>query len=77
MKTQSTDLFNKVANEIRVKYFPEENHGTTENKNYWKATKIIEYFNNGILSYKVFVDKLSVVCKTDKDTIHNLLKKIP
>jgi hypothetical protein len=73
MKTKITDFYNKVAKEIRGKYFPGENHGTTENKNYWKATEAMEDFNNGVLTYNALVKKLAKACKTSNETIHNLI----
>lgn len=69
------DFFNKVATEVRQRYFSNENHGTTENQNYWKATKSIEDFNNGVLTYKVFIGRLSRACQSNNATIHNLVEK--
>lgn len=69
------DFFNKVIAEIRSTYFKNENHGTTENPNYWKATKSVEDFSNGILTYKVFIGRLSKSCETNNATIHNLVEK--
>ena len=69
------NFFNKVATEIRSKYFADENHGTTENENYHKSNKVIEDFNNGILTYKVFIGRLSKSCGTNNATIHNLVEK--
>ena len=71
----TTDFFNKTATEIKNRYFPNENHGTTNNQNYWKATKAIEDFNNGCLTYKVFIGRLSKSCGTNNATIHNLVEK--
>jgi ABC-type enterochelin transport system ATPase subunit len=69
------NFFNKVATEVRENYFQNENHGTTENPNYWKATQIMESFNNGELTYKVFIGRLSKACQTNNATIHNLVEK--
>lgn len=69
------NFYNKVATEIRAKFFPNENHGTTENPNYWKMTKTIEDFSNGSLTYKVFIGRLSKFCGTNNATIHNLVEK--
>ena len=71
----TTDFFNKVATEIRHRFFPNENHGTTENQNYWKATQAIEDFNNGVLTYKVFIGRLSKATGSNNATIHNLVEK--
>ena len=69
------DFFNKVATEVRGRFFLNENHGTTENPNYWKTTKAIEDFSNGILTYKVFIGRLSKATQTNNSTIHNLVEK--
>lgn len=69
------NFFNKVAKEVRSIYFANENHATTENKNYWNSTKAIEDFNNGCLTYKVFIGRLSKSCGTNNATIHNLVEK--
>lgn len=69
------DFFNKVATEIKSRYFPNEEHGRTQNQNYWKAIKAIEDFNNGCLTYKVFIGRLSKSCQTSNATIHNLVEK--
>jgi hypothetical protein len=69
------DFFNVVVTDVRQKFFPNENHGTTENQNYWKATKAIEDFNNCFLTYKVFIGRLSKACKSNNATIHNLIEK--
>ena len=69
------DFFNKVATEVRQRFFPSENHGTTENKNYWKATKAMEDFNNGCLNYKVFIGRLAKATESNNATIHNLVEK--
>jgi hypothetical protein len=69
------DFYNKVATDIRANYFANENHGTTENQNYWKTTKAIEDFNNGCLTYKVFIGRLAKATGTNNATIHNLVEK--
>ena len=69
------NFFNKVATEIRNRYFPNENHGKTCSESYWKATKVIEDFNNGCLTYKVFIGRLSKSCGTNNATIHNIVEK--
>ena len=50
------NFFNKATTDIRAKFFPNEKHGETENKNYHNATHIIELFNNGALTYKIFIE---------------------
>ena len=69
------DFFNKVAKDIRSTYFPNENHGTTENKNYWKTTKILEDFNNSNLTYKQLIGRLSKTCEDTTENLHTLVEK--
>lgn len=69
------NFFNKVAIEVRNRFFPNEEHGKTYNESYWKAIKAIEDFNNGCLTYKVFISRLSKNCGTNNATIHNIVEK--
>jgi hypothetical protein len=69
------DFFNSIAADIRAKYFATEIHGRTENQNYYKATYAIECFNNGALTYKVFIGRLAKACNTNNATIHNMVEK--
>jgi hypothetical protein len=69
------NFFSKITAEIRTKYFSQEKHSTIENENYRKATKAMEDFNNGLLTYKIFIGRLSRSCKTNNATIHNLIEK--
>jgi hypothetical protein len=70
----TTDFYNKVAKEVRERFFTNENHGTTENKNYWKATQAMEDFNNGVLNYRTFIGRLAKACQSNNATIHNLVE---
>lgn len=70
-----TDFFNKVAKEVRERFFANEKHHNTYNTNYWKATQAIEDFNNGCLTYKVFIGRLAKACQSNNTTIHNLVEK--
>lgn len=69
------NFYNKVATEIRAKYFENENHGTTENKNYWEALKAIEDFNNCNLIYSKLISSLTKSCKDTAENIHNTIEK--
>ena len=69
------DFFYILITEIRSRFFPNENHATTENQNYWKATKAVEDFNNGVITYKVFIGRLSKAIESNNATIHNLVEK--
>lgn len=70
-----TDFYNKLAVEIRAKYFANEKHGYTENKNYWTSTKVMEDFNNGCLTYRKFIDRLSKSCQDTTKNIHKIVEK--
>jgi len=73
---RTTDnFFNKLATEIRATYFPNENHGFTENKNYWKATYTMECFSSGVLTYPNFIEQLSKSCKDTGKNIHKIVEK--
>ena len=69
------DFFNKVVKEVRAKYFENENHGTTTNENYFKTTKIIEDFNNGCLTYRQLIGRLSKSCGDTTGNLHTLVEK--
>jgi len=69
------DFYNKVAKEVRATYFPNENHGYTENVNYWKATQTMEDFNNGCLTYRKLIGRLSKSCRETTKKMHNLVSK--
>jgi hypothetical protein len=71
----ATDFYNKVATELRASYFPNENHGITENKQYWKTTRTLELFNNGSLTYRQLVNRLSKSCKTTTEKMHSIVSK--
>lgn len=71
----TNDFFNKVAFEIRNTYFKNENHGTTENKDYHKTTQTIELFNNGCLTYRQLIGRLSKSCKDTTKNIHAIIEK--
>lgn len=71
----TNDFFNKVATELRCIYFAYENHGTTENVNYHKTTQIVELFNNGCLTYRQFIFRLSKSCNDTTKNIHSIIEK--
>lgn len=69
------DFYNKVAKEVRATYFPNENHGKTENKNYHKTNHTLELFNNGCLTYRQLIGRLSKSCKETTETMHEIVSK--
>lgn len=70
-----TDFYNRVAKEIRATYFPNENHGTTENADYHKTTYTLELFNNGCLTYRQLIGRLSKSCNETTETMHKIVSK--
>lgn len=71
----TTDFYNKVATETRQRYFVNVVHAKDDNPNYYKHLKAIEDFNNGVLTYKVFIGRLAKSCQTNNATIHNIVEK--
>lgn len=69
------DFYNKVARELRTNYFPNENHGCTENENYHKTTHTLEMFNNGCLTYRQLIGRLSKSCKETTEKMHKTVSK--
>ena len=69
------DFFNKVATEVRATYFANENHGRTENKNYHKTSNTLELFNNGCLTYRQLIGRLSKSCEDTTENIHKIVEK--
>jgi hypothetical protein len=69
------NFFNKVAAEIRQTYFANEVHNTTENKDYHTATAVMEQFNNGCLTYRKFIGRLSKSCNDTTAKIHTIVSK--
>lgn len=67
------NFFNKVATEIRAKYFATENNSYTKNQNYHNAGYTIELFNNGCLTYRQLIGRLSKACKDTTENVHNLV----
>jgi len=70
----TNDFFNKAAKEIRNTYFPNENHGTTQNINYQTVTNTLELFNNGCLTYRQLIGRLSKDCNDTTEKLHTIIK---
>lgn len=69
------NFFNTLVTEVIATYFPNENHGKTENKNYWKATQTIEDFNNGCLTYRQLILRLAKSCQDKNKNLHEIVEK--
>jgi hypothetical protein len=69
------NFFNNVATEIRSIYFANENHGTTQNPAYHKASNAMELFNNGCLTYRQLIGRLAKTCNETTSKIHSIVEK--
>ena len=69
------DFFNLAATEVRAKFFPNEDHGTTENKHYHQATYILECFSNGFYQYDELLKRLPRICKCSNTEIKDIIDK--
>ena len=67
--------YSYIVTEVREAYFPNENHGTTENKNYWKTAQTIEIFNNGCLTYRQLILRLAKSCQDRNKNLHKIVEK--
>ena len=68
------NFFNKVADEIRGRYFADVKYYRDSEK-CTAATYAIECFNNGQLTYRTFIGRLAKACDANNATIHNLVEK--
>ncbi len=69
------DFFHKLTTDIRQVYFPNENHGQTQNKKYHATTYAIESFNNGCLTIDKLISKLSINCTDTDKNIRKIVNK--
>jgi hypothetical protein len=65
------DFHNKLSSELDKTYFPTLNHNNYDLKTHYA----VECFNNGCLTYKNLIKKLSKSCKDTQENIHNIVKK--
>lgn len=68
-----TSNFINILVELRGVYFPNEDHGRTENKKYWKTTQAIENFNNGCLTYDRLISILSKSLGEEISKVHEIV----
>lgn len=66
------DFFNKLAQELDGKYFPEVKY-YRDNKNTTKIHHTVELFNNGCLTYPKLIDTISKACSDTKENIHAIV----
>jgi hypothetical protein len=75
MRVLVDDFYNKFVTELKRIYFPNDNHGLSENKNYRGALYTVELFSNGCMTYNTLLNKLSKYCGRSKTEIHSILSK--
>lgn len=68
------DFFNKLTQDIDKKYFPDVKY-YRDNQYCIDVHYTIELFNNGVLTYKKLIERLSKSCKETKENIHNIVKQ--
>lgn len=66
------NFFNKLAQEIDGKYFPEVEY-YRDNKNTTDIHYAIELFSNGCLTYTKLISRLAKSCNETKDNIHKIV----
>lgn len=68
------NFFNKLAQEIGKKYFPNVIY-YRDDKDCTDVHYSIELFNNGCLTYTRLINKLAKSCKDTKKNIHSIVSK--
>ena len=68
------DFFNKTAQAIDKKYFPDVKY-YMDDKNCAKVHRTLELFNNGVLGYEKLIERLAKACNDTKKTLHNIVKE--
>ena len=66
------DFFNKVAKKLDEMFFPHLKY-FRDDENCAKMHYNLELFNNGCLTYRQLIGRLSKSCKTNNKTIHELV----
>jgi len=70
----TTDFCNKLATDIRAKYFPKIKYYRDDDK-CANGMYSIELFNNGCLTYDNLIKRLSKYCKDTKENIKLMVDK--
>lgn len=68
------NFFNKVADDIMPKYFNNIRFHE-DRENCIKAKYSIELFNNGCITYRQLIGRLSKACNDSTANIHNTVSK--
>ena len=68
------DFFNKVATEIDQRYFPQVKY-YRDDKDCTKVHYDLELFNNGCLTYRQLIGRLSKSCKETTEKMHETVSK--
>lgn len=68
------DFFNKAAQEIDKKYFPELKY-YRDNDTCAAVHYALECFSNGVINYTLLIKQLAKACNDSKENIHSLISK--
>lgn len=69
----TNDFYNKAATSIKIGYFSGET--TLPYEHYIKAKYQLELFNNGCLTYRKLIGRLSKICNDTTNNVNNLIEK--
>jgi len=69
----TTDFFNKAFADIETAYFPDEERW--RNLKYSEAKQAIELFNNGCITYRTLIGRVSKGCGATNLEIHTIVEK--
>lgn len=70
----TNNFYNKVCQEIGKAYFPEVKY-YRDNKNLTIIHYAVELFNNGVITYRVLIQRLSTNTKQPKKKINSIVSK--
>ena len=74
MMHTTDNFFNKVATEIDQRYFPQVKY-YRDDKDCTKVHYDLELFNNGCLTYRQLIGRLSKSCKETTEKMHETVSK--
>ncbi len=68
------DFYNKLSTHIGQVYFPNVKYHR-DDENYQKSTYVIELFNNGCITYRTLIGRISKYCKDSTKNIHTIVER--
>jgi len=69
------NFYNKAAQVIDNKYFPNVKY-YADNPNTLKVHQTLELFNNGCLTYRKLIGRISTACKASGYEVHQLIEPL-